>query len=190
MIVIRSLCCVAALLFAGCQSLDTDPEMLKADARWQAHQGQPNAALRTLRRAIELSPDDVEAHALLAQVALRADRPGEAETVLRRAVELDPRDPDLRVARGIALTRLGRYEAAEAVLLHALLLRPADPATLVSLAEVYRLWGEPEKCVSRYGQFAWQREHAQPTAEQKPAFRVALERAKNRKDHCGQRESF
>ena len=137
-----------------------------------------------LRRAASEAPRDPEVHALLGRVALGAGRPGEAETALARAVELDPRNAELRVARGLALKRLGRYDDAESALLRALLLRPSDSVTLVSLAEVYRLSEQPEKCAARYGQFAEQVTRGQDPRSLGELERNALKRARQRDDYC------
>jgi len=187
----RLACALALLGLLGpvaCQSLIApDPEMMKSDARWQVHQGDPESALKLLRRTVEVAPDDVEAYALLAQVALRVGRVGEADQALRRAIAIEPRDPALRVARGIALTRLGRYFDAEAALLDALLLQRENPAALAALAEVYRLSGRADRCVERYSQFVGRWE-SEPEAERSGPLLKALEHARDRERYCAQSE--
>lgn len=187
------LACAIALLgllgLAGCESLlAPDPEMMKSDARWHVRQGDSEAALEVLRRTVEVAPDDVEAFALLAQVALRVERPGEAEQALRRASALDPRDPALRVARGVALTRLGRYFDAESALLDALLLHRGDPAALAALAEVYRISGRPERCEQRYAELL-ERWEGRPDEVPSEPVADALALARDRAVHCARTEA-
>lgn len=184
----RLLAAVLALTLvgAGCATTAADVPRLKRDAREASEAGRHVEALRTLRPATALAPEDQEVFFLLGAIALRADRPGEAEEALARAVELAPHDPRPLAAHGLALRGLHRYEEAESALLRSLILRPADPATLAALGEVYRQWGEPEKCAARYEQFVWQLEQDTPEEELAPESNRAraLAVARSRMHEC------
>ena len=172
-----------AIIALGCAITAADVPRLKREAREATEAGRHVEALRALRPASQLAPDDPEVFILLGAVALRAKRPSEAEAALARAVELSPNDPRPLTAHGLALRSLRRYEEAESALLHSLILRPADPSTLAALGEVYRLWGQPEKCAARYEQFAWQLE--QEDAAVKSARRQrSLAVARSRMQEC------
>jgi len=166
-----SLCCALAA---------SDVPSLKSDAREAFEEGRPTDALRTLRTAIALAPDDADAHYLLGVIALRSDRIGEAETALARAAVLAPRDARTLAAWGLALRAQRRWEEAESALVRSLLLNPGDPSAIVALGELYRLSGQPEKCATRYEQFVWQLEQIEPSQldpQQQRALNVARDRA-------------
>jgi Flp pilus assembly protein TadD len=174
---------LVAILGIGCALTAADVPRLKSEAREAAEAGRHTDALRALRPASALAPDDPEVFMLIGAVALQADRPSEAEAALARAVELAPHDPRPLAAHGIALGHLRRYEEAESALLRSLILRPADPSTLTALGNVYRLWGEPEKCAARYEQVVWQLERKpSDTADATRARR--LEAARSRMKEC------
>lgn len=74
--------------------------------------GQDAVALKKLRRAIEVDPENSDAHNVL---GILYERLGETEQAARhydRAAALDPRDPYIRNARGSFFCKQGRYETA------------------------------------------------------------------------------
>jgi Flp pilus assembly protein TadD len=174
---------LGASLAIGCTTTAADVPRLEREAREAVEAGRIDDALGALRRAAEVAPEDAEVFFMLGVVALRAGRLDEAETALARAVALAPHDPRPLAAHGLALRGLGRYEEAESALLRSLNLRPADPSTLAALGEVYRLWGDPEKCAARYEQFVWRIEQEEHAAEDADRER-ALAEARSRMQEC------
>lgn len=167
-----SLCCALSA---------SDVPSLESDAREAFAEGRPTDALRMMRTATALAPDDAELHYLLGVIALRSNRIGEAETALARAAELAPRDARTLAAWGLALRAQRRWEEAESALLRSLQLRSGDPRTLAALGELYRLSGQPDKCATRYEQFVGQLEQGEPSQldpQQQRALDVARVRAK------------
>jgi len=181
----RGLGCAAAALLAlgACAPTTSDVPGLMAEARRAEVAGHHTDALRSLRRAEALAPEDPDVALLLGVVALRAERPREADAALARAVQLAPHDPRPLAARGLALRALHRYDEAESALLRSLMLRPADPATLAALGETYRLWGKPEKCATRYEQYLWQMEH-EPAEPRDAGRERALADARRQLEAC------
>ena len=160
-----------------------DVDALLVEAQRAAAEERYTDALRALRAAARVAPEDPEVFTLLGAVALRADRPAESEAALARAVELAPRDARALSAYGLALRAQRRYDEAEAALLRSLILRPADPSTLAALGEVYRLSGQPEKCADRYEQFVWQLEREEAEAGSDLQQRV-LDTSRERMREC------
>lgn len=175
-----------AVLFLACVAPGpSDVEPLKADARRAVAGGNIDSALRMLQRATAAAPNDAEAFFLLGALELRAGHAEDAEAALARAVELDSRDPRVLSAHGLSLKAVERYPEAERALLHSLALRPGDAATLASLGDVYRRWGKPEKCASRYAQFVELLEQREIAAPQAAAHHGrALEAARERMHEC------
>jgi Flp pilus assembly protein TadD len=100
--------------------------------------GDLTAARATLRRSLELDPNDDEAHFALGLAMVR-EEPLMAIEHFRRALELEPHVPNAHRELGQALWRLGRYEEAEAVLRQALDEDPSDPWAHDSLGHVLGL---------------------------------------------------
>jgi len=108
-----------------------------------ARQGKFDAAAPALRKAIELKPDYAEAHALLAEVLERQNRPAEAVDHYRRAVAAQSSDPNVQLKLWRLLIIQGQSREAIPQLLAAL---PLDDsfATLrrVLLGEAYLTSGD------------------------------------------------
>lgn len=74
--------------------------------------GQDSVALKKLRRAIEVDPENAQAHNV---IAILYERLGENELATKhydRAAALDPRDPYVRNARGSFFCKQAKYETA------------------------------------------------------------------------------
>jgi type IV pilus assembly protein PilF len=76
-------------------------------------QGKYETAHQKLERALELDPNSVNAHTLMAVLYERLNRPKFSEKHYRRAVELDPDDGSTNNNFGAYLCRLGRYAEAD-----------------------------------------------------------------------------
>ncbi len=79
-------------------------ELLKLHGAALVADGQLAAAESALRRAVELAPDDGEAHSMLGHLLLMLERPVEALSAFQRAAELDGDNPnrqyDVELAEG------------------------------------------------------------------------------------------
>lgn len=103
-----------------------------------AAQGKYDAAVAELQKAIQLKPNNAEAHAWLADVSERRNLLDQAIAQYRIAMELQP---DLRIVRlelGKDLLRTGRSKEAIPVLLPALQVDDKDtPVAMMFLVQAY-----------------------------------------------------
>ena len=112
-------------------------EALKMQARWQIDADNTDAAIASLRTAIDASPDDTRAVELLAQAYERAGNPDLAREYLALAVETSGRAPDQSLRYAAALMEEERYLPAEDVLIPALRLAPGNTQLLSMLGRLY-----------------------------------------------------
>lgn len=108
-------------------------EAAAEDARRAVVEGRYEAAEEPLGRWLQLRPNDPDAQALRAEVAVGLERPEEAVEALDRAEALGAPPARLDGLRGILLARSGRPEDAEPLLRRALEQSEA-PAPLVAEA--------------------------------------------------------
>lgn len=98
------------------------------EGRLAAKEGRSDAAEDRFRRAIEVRPDSVKAHSMLAGLLLQTGRSEWALEPARRALELEPSSTSAYVRLGRALLREGHAEQARAVLRRGLaLVSQGDP---------------------------------------------------------------
>ena len=91
---------------------DTDPVL---ESIYEAlDRGEPEAALREARQALEAEGDDPVLRFLAGAALLELDRPEEGADELARAVDLDPEDAEFRASYALALFRACRFEEAAA----------------------------------------------------------------------------
>ncbi|KQO91925.1 hypothetical protein ASF36_18725 [Methylobacterium sp. Leaf90] len=86
--------------------------------------GRPREAVRLIRRAIELDPEEPSAHINLGNVVFDLDRPDLAAEAYITAIRFEPDEIDARNNLGVALRVLQRPEEAEAVYREGLALDP------------------------------------------------------------------
>lgn len=99
----------------------------------------------TLRRLVELKPDDAQSlNALGYTLVDRTSKLDEGFKLIERAHELAPADPFILDSMGWALYRLGRLDEAEQYLVRAFAERP-DPEIAAHLGEVLFARGQPQK---------------------------------------------
>lgn len=96
--------------------------------------GQHSRAERSLRRALEIQPDDKEARLLLGRALIGLDRPAEAAAEYERVLERDPRDLRAHLGKGVALDLQGRHEQAQDVYRAGLDVDPSHLSLLNNLA--------------------------------------------------------
>jgi len=115
-----------------------------ARLRWK--HGEPAAAERHLRGALEVEPESPHAHYTMAEVLL--SRPGssperlaEAEEHLRRALRAAPGYPPAHYQLGMIASRRGEWPAAAAEFEAALRVAPSFQEALFNLARAYDRMG-------------------------------------------------
>jgi tetratricopeptide (TPR) repeat protein len=95
-------------------------------------------ALATVERALELDPEDSEAHQLFADLLLRV-RPKDralSEEAARRAVALDPDDANAHAVYGLVKLQARAFPEAEEAFRAALSLEPTNRLALQGLSEI------------------------------------------------------
>jgi predicted Zn-dependent protease len=101
-----------------------------------SREGSPEA-LPTLRREVELFPDNAEAHLEIAFDLLERGNPADALTPARTAARLLPDSPSSHLALGRALLATGAIQEAIGELEDASRLDPSARDTYVALAQAY-----------------------------------------------------
>jgi tetratricopeptide (TPR) repeat protein len=110
----------------------------------QGSLGADSAAEESLRRALELEPDNEEAMLNLA-VLRREQDPQEALTLLKSATKIDPLNSVILRELGFELARTGSLEDAQHHLETARTISPTDAWTHLYLAKVYHANGEDDE---------------------------------------------
>jgi hypothetical protein len=96
------------------------------------------AALRALRRAVELDPGDLNGQKLLALAAFAAGQTAQAVPLFRAALVRDPGDVWVWTSLGRALTALGEWDGAGRAFDEALARRPEYAPALEGLRDLLR----------------------------------------------------
>lgn len=117
---------VRDLLDRGIERHPDVPDLYAERAEWLLGAGLRFQAWRDARWAIELDPDDAEAHVLAARVAIEVGATAEALADLDLALEAVPEHGGALAWRGRALALDGDREAAEASWAQAETVLPAD----------------------------------------------------------------
>jgi len=92
-----------------------------------ASQGDPEAAEREYKLAIERDPRFIPAYVNLADLYRARGRESEGEEQLRRALEIAPEAAEIHHSLGLLLVRRGRHEEALTALARAVELAPGEP---------------------------------------------------------------
>ena len=111
-------------------------------------EGLDGDAERFLSRAIEMWPDEHNAHFALGKLRAEQNRLAEAEDHLRKAAALDPATAKIHAILANVLVRTGRVEQATAHYQEAIRLRPTFAQARSELAELWLLTGSPENAVA------------------------------------------
>lgn len=137
---------LAASAIAACREAELQPDLkaetLVALGAIYRGTGQLDQSLAQFRRALEIAPNNAEAHAGIG-VTLRAtgDLEG-AEKHKRRAVELDPAYWRYRLDLGRLLVDLGRLDEAVIEVRRAIRLQPGSHEAYYALGGIYSYQGE------------------------------------------------
>jgi tetratricopeptide (TPR) repeat protein len=121
------------------------PDLLYDRAMVLEKMDRVDEATKTLRRLVELKPDDAQSlNALGYTLVDRTPNIDEGFKLIERAHRLAPTDPFIMDSMGWALYRLGRLDDAEQYLSRAFFERP-DPEIAAHLGEVLFAKGQPQK---------------------------------------------
>jgi TolB-like protein/DNA-binding winged helix-turn-helix (wHTH) protein len=101
------------------------PELYTSRGGLRSDQGRYEEALRDLRHAIELNPNDSQALSEMGYVYITNSRARDALASYSAAAILDPLDFNLHARRCIALADMGRFDEADAACAHTRALAPA-----------------------------------------------------------------
>lgn len=110
----------------------------------QKRRNEPDGALESLNRALELDPKLVEAYKERARVFLDLKDFVRASVDLTAAANLDPSDGEIFAMRGVALLHRKLYEAAVADFSRGLEYLPGDPRLMYDRAVAYVSKDEPQ----------------------------------------------
>jgi tetratricopeptide (TPR) repeat protein len=131
----------------GLQALPDDTRLLYARALLNDELNHVDAAVRDLRRVLDLKPDDASAmNALGYTLADRTDKKDEALDLIRKALTLKPDEPAIIDSMGWVQYRLGHLDAAIEQLRNAYGKQP-DAEIAAHLGEV--LWVSGQKDEAR-----------------------------------------
>ncbi len=130
---IRDVADRAEPLLATAVHLDADlPDIYTARGALRSDQGRNDEALRDLRHAIDLNPNDSDALTEMGYLYIYNARPRDALVSYSAAATLDPRNFNLQARRCIAFTDMARFDEAELACGHARALAPGSSWALVA----------------------------------------------------------
>ncbi|MBL8762680.1 MAG: tetratricopeptide repeat protein [Phycisphaerae bacterium] len=120
----------------GAKQLDPAQTYLNSAER-ALQEGNRDAALSDLARAIEINPRLTEAHMAVADIYRLDGDFGRAEQSYKKAAEIEPRNFDAQFYHGLMLHVLDRVSEAIRAYLRALALRPDDFQANLNLSAAY-----------------------------------------------------
>ncbi len=126
------------------------PEIHLAKGIIQIGKGDQVGGLNSLRAALALVPNDLEALAWAAFASLNLQQFSEAETYARRLTELAPQNARSFYLLANALRALDRTEEGLQAIDQSLALRPDDPDSLVTKARLLKEWQLPALAIDIY----------------------------------------
>jgi tetratricopeptide (TPR) repeat protein len=129
-------------------------------AKLQRSQGHPEAAVRTLQKAVELHTDFAEAHLLLAQLLQQAGKRRPAAKHYQESLRFDPAQMEVRISLALLLLDLQRVDEAVEQLRQAVDLRP-------NYARAHNILGTALRRQGRLGEAI---QHFQKALELKPNY--------------------
>jgi Flp pilus assembly protein TadD len=127
----------------SCKPLE--PDRLAAEARRALMAGDLAGAESLSRGLAQVAPRDPRPWSLLAEAALRRDRPEAAAAAAERAVLLGPRDPIALLTRAKCLAILGDRRGARTAATAGAALKPLGPEALDGLGTVFAMIGDHDR---------------------------------------------
>jgi predicted O-linked N-acetylglucosamine transferase (SPINDLY family) len=125
-----------------------DPRIRQALQRLQA--GQPDKAEQACRQVLAVDPRNIEAHQLLARIALERGRSDLAIRLYSAAIAIAPQDPGLRQGLGGAYHAAGRLADAIRCLHEALALDPKAASAHINLGNCHTQLGQLAEAAASY----------------------------------------
>ncbi len=119
-------------------------------AQLEREDGDFDAAVRALRQALDLAPEDPATLALLAASLTQAGQPGEAVAVTAPHAGLPEPDVDVLLARGLAFARLEKPQQALATFEQAGELDPDNPRVPIHAGTLYLMMGRRDRAAEAY----------------------------------------
>ena len=110
--------------------------------------GRKSEAVNANQRAVDLSPQDAEAHNNLGATFKELARLKEAETCLRQAIALKPDYPEACNNLGLTLVELGKYEEAKQNYVRAIALKPDFTNVHLHLGIILQKQGKLEEAAT------------------------------------------
>jgi len=129
-----------------------DVELLVLAGRAALEEG--TDAVPSLSRASELAPDDAQVWHYLGEALASDGRTAEADAAFRKAVELDPEDRVALSHLGHTSLVAGRDEEGVSYLARAADSTSGASTAAISLVEMYRSFGQPDKALAQARQLA------------------------------------
>jgi TolB-like protein/Tfp pilus assembly protein PilF len=108
-------------------------------------------AERSMRRAVDLGPNSVDAHYVYAVLLMGMGRSSEGIEWIDRAVLLDPLSSGMHSMAGRIRYRARRYDEAIAPLKRAIELEPGNPLSYGRLIDVYLVQGRHSEALELHG---------------------------------------
>ncbi|HSR53949.1 MAG TPA: sulfatase-like hydrolase/transferase [Acidobacteriota bacterium] len=135
------------------KAAQTDPSMPTVHdylGRVYSRLNRPREAIESYKKALKLSPGDLQVATNLAFAYLQADQPEEAVEGLEMLTQVNRSDWQSWHFLGVARTRLERWPAAAEAFAKALELKPGSKDVLFNLATSYGQQGEHEKAIQAF----------------------------------------
>ena len=127
-----------------------DPYRLSLSAGVSARIGQPATAIMLLKRALELTPDDVATHFQLGTVYLAQSDTANAREQFEQCNRLSPDFADAWAQLSALLAQLGDKSGAERVLSKGLQACPNSPGLHLMRARNLRKAGQPGEAITEF----------------------------------------
>ncbi len=114
------------------------------------HRRRVEDAMAQCQRALEIHPDNVEAHNILGRVLFEAGQLDEAIQHYERALQLKPHDAPAHFNLGNVLITQGKWTGAIEHFERALQLKPDDAEAHHKLGKVWTTQGRPNEAIEHY----------------------------------------
>ena len=110
-------------------------------------QTNPEEALVLLRSALEMNPNNIQAHLQTADIAKRTNKIDEAISNYEEILKIDPKVPDVHYQLALAYLDKGLFDPALQELRKELFINPLNYNAQCKLGELYIDAGQPDKAI-------------------------------------------
>ncbi len=122
----------------------------RARAQAENELGQPEAALKSIDKALELDQEDAESWLVKAELHLDQDQFEQALEALDKGIDADEDDADLWFEKGATLMRLGDFEGALHAFDRVVHLEPDHLRAVFNRGDMLSRMGHPEEACKAY----------------------------------------